>query len=206
MRAGRFGFVFAVVATMTTATIASSRADETFGLAVHVADVSGTSVRDDTWIRAQIADAEKLYSPLGVHVRWALQGTLDSRFARLETRRDRDALAAVLEPGVINVMVVESLRDVDDPSLFRMGVCWRPRPDVTYVIVAASARPTVLAHELGHYFGNGHSTVVNNVMSYTRTDGDVFLSPAQAATVQWTARDLVRRGLLSPLPAPRFWP
>lgn len=185
---------------------ALARADDTFGLALHVAPDAGKPVRDEAWIRDQIANAEKLYTPLGVRFRWVTEDALSDRFAALETRADRDALASVLEPRVVNVMVVRSLRDVDDPALLRMGVCWRPKADTTYIILASTARPTVLAHELGHYFGNQHSTVVNNIMSYLRADGDVFFDAKQSATVKWTARDLVGRGLLSPLPPSRFWP
>lgn len=204
MRASRLAFAWCLGASVLAA--GPARADETFGLAVHVVDVDGAPVRDDAWVRAQIADAEKLYAPLGIHFRWAEQHTLAPRFAALETRDDRNALASEIRPKLIDVMVVTSLRDVDEPDKYRMGVCWRPRPDVTYIIVASSARPTVLAHELGHYFGNGHSSVVNNIMSYSRTDGDVFLSPAQITVVKSTAQSLVARGLIAPLPPPRIFP
>ena len=185
---------------------APARADDTFGIAVAVAAVDGKPVRDDPWIEEQIAEANRLYSPLGVRLRWTIQKPLAARFAALESRRDRDALSTEVEPRSISVFVVTSLRDVDDPALHRMGVTWRPEPATTYVIVAASARPTVLAHELGHYFGNGHSAVVNNLMSYSRADGDVFLDAKQAATVRWTAQELLRRGVLAPLPPPRIFP
>ena len=35
--------------------------------------------------------------------------------------------------------------------------------------------PTTLAHELGHFLGNGHAYVKNNLMSYERDGGEVFL-------------------------------
>jgi hypothetical protein len=142
-------------------------------LSIAVVEEDGQPVRDDAWIDAQVAEAERLFSQAGVHLRKAASKKLGARFARLETRSDRDALAAELEKGKINVMVVASLRDVDDPSLLRMGVHWRPKSNLKkhYVIMAASALPSTLAHELGHFFGNGHSKVVNNVMSYDRTAG-----------------------------------
>jgi hypothetical protein len=186
--------------------VAPSRGDEPFGVAIAVATVDGKPVQDDAWVEAQIADANRLFAPLGAGVRWTLHKPLSPRFAALETRADRDALASLVEPRVINVFVVASLRDVDDPSLRRMGVTWRPRPQTTYIIVAASARPTVLAHELGHYFGNGHSTVVNNLMSYSRAGGEVFLDAQQSAVVRWTAQDLARRGVLDRAPPLRLFP
>jgi hypothetical protein len=203
---GRCRLAFASCVSAFALAAGPARADDTFGLAVHVAETGGAPVQDEAWIREQIAGAEKLYAPLGVHFRWAEQHALAPRFAALETREDRNALATEIRPKLIDVMVVRSLRDVDEPDRYRMGVCWRPRPDVTYVILASTARPTVLAHELGHYFGNGHSTVVNNIMSYSRSDGDVFLSPAQVATVKATAQVLVARGLIVPLPPPRIFP
>ena len=104
-------------------------AEDTFGLSVAVATADGKPVRDDPWIEAQIADANRIYVPLGVRLRWALQKPLAARFAALESRRDRDALAPEVEPKMISVFVVTSLRDVDDPSLYRMGVTWRPERD-----------------------------------------------------------------------------
>lgn len=160
-------------------------------LSIAVAEEDGQPVRDEAWIDAQLAEAERLFSQAGVHLRKAASKKLGATFARLETRSDRDALAGELEKGKINVMVVASLRDVDDPSLLRMGVHWRPRSNLKkhYVIVAASALPSTLAHELGHFFGNGHSKVVNNVMSYDRTVGvPPFFDAQQHAKIKRFAR------------------
>lgn len=156
----------------------------------------------EAWLDAQLAEAERLIGGAGVHLRKGPSRTLPARFARLETRDDRDALAKEIAPGVINVFVVTSLRDVDDPSLHRMGVHWHARktPRKHYVIVAASARPSTLAHELGHFFGNGHSKVVNNLMSYDRDGGEVFLDAAQTRKIQSFARIYV--GSKELLPAP----
>lgn len=163
-------------------------------LSIAVADQDGTPVRDDAWIDAQIAEAERLFSACGVHLKRASTKKLDAKFARLETRADRDALSAQTEKGAINVMIVSSLRDVDDPALFRMGVHWRPQKDLRkhYVIIAATALPSTLAHELGHFFGNGHSKVTNNVMSYDRTGATVFFDPAQYARITAFARLYLR--------------
>ncbi|WP_437571274.1 hypothetical protein [Sorangium sp. So ce542] len=162
-----------------------------FPLSIAVAEeAAGTPVRDDAWIDAQIAEAVRLFEPAGVGLRKVGSRALAPRFSRLETRADRDALAAAIEARRINVMVVASLRDVDDPRRFRMGVHWRhwATPERRCVIVAANARPTVLAHELGHFFGLGHSGVDDNVMSYTRTGAPVSFDPAQIEKIRSTAR------------------
>jgi hypothetical protein len=159
-------------------------------LSIAVAADGGQSVRDDAWIDAQIAEAERLFGPLGIHLRKAAQRPLADRFARLETRADRDALDAVRVKGVLNVFVVASLRDVDDTRLYRMGVHWRngKTPAHRYVIVSADARPSTLAHEIGHYLGLPHTTVVDNLMSYTRTGAEVFLDARQAKVTRTFAR------------------
>ncbi len=160
-------------------------------LAIAVArDEAEVPVRDDASIDAQVATAERLFGAFGVHFRKAAQRPLPDRFARLETRRDRDALDAERAPRVVNVFIVRALRDVDDPRLYRMGVHWRntKAPSHRYVIVTADALPTTLAHELGHYNGLAHSAVENNLMSYQRTTEDVFLHPAQGAAVRSFAR------------------
>lgn len=170
----------------------SARADEpTFPLSVAVAEEAGAPAESEAWISAQVDSAEALFGPLGVHFRWTIAKSLAAGAMRIETRADRDALGKEMESRAINVFVVASLRDVDDPSLHRMGVCWQSRIDKTkrFVILSAASRPTVLAHELGHFFGNGHSTVTDNVMSYSRTDGAVFFDAAQTGTIlSWARR------------------
>lgn len=119
----------------------------------------------------------------------AKERALDGKMAKLEDRADRDAMADFMLPGVVNIYFVESLRDVDDPKKHRMGVTWRKLSNLKkkYVIVAASARETTLAHELGHFLGNDHSYVKNNLMSYDRDGGKVFLDATQGAKSRKTA-------------------
>jgi hypothetical protein len=82
-------------------------------------------------------------------------------------------------------MIVGSLRDVDTPILLRQGVHWHavPNPSKHYVIVSKSAGTTVLAHELGHFFGNPHTTIKDNLMSYDRSGSDVFFTEGQKKTI-----------------------
>jgi hypothetical protein len=177
----------------------------TLPVVISIATEEGPSgprpVQQGAWIDDQLGRAERLFGTHGVHFVEKPRRALAARHAQLETRADRDALAAELVPGVINVFVVGSLRDVDDPSRMRMGVHWRFRKQLAkhYVIVAASAMPTTLAHELGHFFGNGHSKVVNNVMSYERTDdAEVFFDAGQVRKIKALARTYVRTRELLP--------
>lgn len=173
-------------------------------IAIAVAHVQGKPVRDDAWIDAQIAEAERLFGLSGIHLRKASSRALPERFARLETRSDRDALAGELTRGVINVMIVDTLRDVDDTSLYRRGVHWRPQKDLKkhYVIVAKDASSTTLAHEIGHFFGNDHAKDMDNLMSYLRSGNNVFLSDAQVARSRIFARIYLRSKELDPTLTP----
>lgn len=175
-------------------------------LRIAVAQEKGKAVVTEAWLDRQVAEARRLMEPHGVLVaRWQ-RATLAEEHARLETADDRDALHAFIEPRVINVLVVATLRDIDDPKRYRMGVRWRLRRDLRkdYVIVSARAIPTVLCHELGHYFGNGHSGVVNNIMSYRRDDPDkVAFDRHQGAKMRAVARRLLRTKKIASLEALR---
>ncbi len=132
--------------------------------------------------------------------------TIPATHAKIETREDRDALAKYWIRGVVNVFVVESLRDVDDVSRLRKGVTWRCLDALhkKYVVVASYSPPQVLAHELGHFFSLGHSSVKNNLMSYSREEGKpIVLDDAQARAVRSAARALFANGDLAA--EPRLW-
>lgn len=173
--------------------------DRTFGLAVTVAEPDGAPVQSDAWVDAQVAEAERLFGPVGVHFRWVVRkiGKKGAGRVEVETRDDRDAFRDELEPGYVNVFVVRSLRDVDEPPRVRMGVTWTQRESKQrYVVLSSIAKPSVLAHELGHFFGNGHTKVVDNLMSYERGGGVVFLSDEQKARIAERAEGFARGALL----------
>ncbi|WP_394828536.1 hypothetical protein [Pendulispora albinea] len=178
-------------------------ADVTFGLAIAVASRDGKPVRDDSWIRAQIEEANRLFAPAQVGFRWTIETRLAAEHTEMHTRKDRDALAnAIVDRTTIPIFIVESLEDVDEPGRPRRGVCWKKR----YLIVAAYAPPTVLAHELGHFFGNAHSPVTDNLMSYSRSGGDVFLDELQIAAIRASSKRFLASGFLKDMGPPRLYP
>ncbi|MBX3263688.1 MAG: hypothetical protein KF782_28710 [Labilithrix sp.] len=176
-----------------------------FGLAIAIArDEKGERVVDDAWVERQIDDANGFFAPLGTRFRWTIEKELAEPHGELHARADRDALTPLTETNVIDVFVVRALEDVDEPGRYRMGVCWTGRGGKRFIVVARTARPTVLAHELGHFFGNRqHSTVVNNLMSYTRDGGTVFLDARQIATIQRSTRSFLETGRLVDVGPPR---
>ncbi|MBK8214530.1 MAG: hypothetical protein IPK71_12385 [Myxococcales bacterium] len=200
-------FVVVTFASVLSAVSRPARAEErTFGVAVHVAEPEGTPVRDDAWIDAQLAEAERLFGPLGVHFRWVVRtiGKPGKGRVDVETREDRDAFADGIEPRLVNVFVVRSLMDVDEPGRVRRGVTWTQRKDRRrYIVLSSIAMPSVLAHELGHFFGNGHTTVVDNLMSYERGGGVVFLSAEQKSRIAEVATRFATTGFLDVLGPPR---
>jgi hypothetical protein len=169
-----------------------TRENPIFGLSISIARAeNGERVVDDGWMQSQIDDANHLFAPLGTRFRWTIEKPLDEPHGELHTRANRDALTPLTETKVIDVFVVRALEDVDEPGRYRMGVCWTGRGGKRFIVLSRTARPTVFAHELGHFFGNPHSTVVNNLMSYSRDGGSVFLDERQAATIKsFTARFL----------------
>ncbi|MBV9947985.1 MAG: hypothetical protein JOZ69_14115 [Myxococcales bacterium] len=171
-----------------------------FALRIAIAsDATGQPVTTPEWLAAQLAQADALFAPFGVGFVRQDAPPLAAAAEHIETRADRDALSARVVPRVINVFVVGSLRDVDEPGRMRRGVHWHASARSHYVIIVGTAPPTVLAHELGHYFGNPHSPVPDNVMSYERTGGPVSFDAAQGQRIGRAAGAYVRSRELEPV-------
>ena len=165
--------------------------------------LDGPAATDEV-VAAQLGALAPVYAPHGLSFavvsRRAGRSSLPQR---IDTRADRDALAADFHPGAANVFLTTSLEDVDEANRHRFGVCWRNEQDPAkrYVVVAAYAPRGVLAHELGHLLGLAHTTTVDNVMSYSRTpDKPSFFAADQAATMRRTAREYFARGFLRHVP------
>jgi hypothetical protein len=207
----KVGALFMVGLLASNAQIA--RADDaplpTFPLSIAVAEEDGRPVADESWVLAQVDQANALFTPHGVDFRRSSARTLAHELAHVETRSDRDALGDQVEAGAINVFVVASLRDVDEPDRYRRGVCWQSTRNgkKRFLILSVISRPTVLAHELGHFFGNPHSTVVDNVMSYDHRTDSIFFDDAQGRRIRWFATKYIATKTIDPwLAATRRFP
>src|SRR5688572_2414745 len=97
---------FALVAPIAIATTAApARADAIFGLAFVVAREGGERIVDDPWVEDQIADANRLFSPLGTRFRWTVERELREPHGEMHSRADRDALTPLTGQGVIDVFL-----------------------------------------------------------------------------------------------------
>lgn len=184
--------------------------DAVFGLSFTIArrDDAPARVVDDAWVEAQIAEANRLFQPLGTRFRWVYEKSLPDRNAAMHTRADRDALTPLTEKsGFVDVFLVRELEDVDDPGIYRRGVCWTGRGGKRFIILSQIAGVSVLAHELGHFFGNPHVPVVDNIMSYSRTPGVLpFFDEEQKVRIQtFSARFLATGRLVDVGPPIRFF-
>lgn len=173
---------------------ASARADEptTFGLRVFVAEADGEPVVGQHWVDERIGWANRLFEPVAVSFAQQAREPLATEHTDLVSRADRHALAPLLEGQRIHVFVVRSLANVDVEGDFIRGVHWSsrrggPGPGGNrrhYVILSSIAGPTVLAHELGHFFGNPHSPTPGNIMSYERGSGPPFFDAGQLRRIR----------------------
>jgi hypothetical protein len=169
----------------------------TFPIAVTVTEDEGEPVVDDAWIAIEVENANAIFRDHGVGFRVVDRHRADSTHARMETRHDRHSLGRLMHAQRIDLFAVRSLRDVDDPSRYRQGVHWRPRgvgarDGAHFVIISSIAGPTVLAHELGHYFGNPHSDTPGNIMSYERGEVPPFFDDVQSVRIRASAQRFLR--------------
>jgi len=175
-------------------------------LFVHVAEHEGRPVADESFVKVRVERANEIFSPYRVGFVVRRSVSLPAAHAYLESRPDRDALAAYVQPEVIDCFVVKSLRDVDEPERMRRGVHWHAHSQSDaphYVIVSTLGDPDVFSHELGHFLGNpSHSDTPGNLMSYQRGEGLPFLDLAQISRLERALRGYFRRGELVRAAAP----
>lgn len=199
MRRGSAPFtLFALAAVALFLPVSAQAKPTSFGLSIALVREDDVT---DAWLKAQIDHANTLYALADVRFRWTRDKILEPQHGVMHTRADRDALSALTEAvrggGFVDVFVVDELEDVDEPGRLRRGVVWTHRPDgKRYVILARTAAVGVLAHELGHFFGNPHVAAPDNLMSYTRTGADLFLDDSQIAKTKAFAKGFLTSGRL----------
>ncbi len=171
-----------------------------FGLRIEVAREGESPVVSPAWLEAQVREANRLFAPAGVAFDQLEEAALPEAHRVMTTRRDRHRLAPRVGDDLVHVFVVASLANVDEPG-FIQGVHWRSRLTGTYrhyVILSRIAGGSVLGHELGHFFGNPHSDVPGNIMSYARGNGPPAFDRAQLRRIRRFRDRFVRSGELVP--------
>jgi hypothetical protein len=160
---------------------------------------------EQAFIERQLATANRIFAPYGVAFEQRERQETDAVPASMETRADRNALGALVRPRWINLFVVASLRDVDEPERIRRGVHWHSTTHAPahYLILSGISFDAVLAHELGHFLGNRqHSNTRGNLMSYQHTAELPFLDQPQQRRLHRRLAEYLRTGELLPLPHP----
>ncbi len=190
-------FLLLVIPLLAAPRLAHADREPIFPVDVAVTSDESGAVVDRAWIDAEMAVAERIYAPLGFHVRVHQVRAIGSELARIEDPRMRDRFAPLVTPHALQVFIVRSLRDNEQVGVYRGGVTWDSHassqngPSRRFIILAATAFGSTLAHEMGHFFGlQPHSTTHNNLMSYDREDALVFLDAPQQSIVKNTARYL----------------
>jgi len=194
--------VAALAAVSMSSAYGQPRAFPTVGIRFVVASEAGARIADAAWLAERIEMANRIYAPAGVSFRLAHTDALEPGHEHIVTRHYRSVLGALVADGVINVFVVASLADVDVEGRVLRGVHWRSRlaPSGHYVILSRIAGPTVLAHELGHFYGNSHSLTPGNIMSYNRGDVEQpFFDDGQIRRIRRFARRFQRTRELVPV-------
>jgi hypothetical protein len=150
---------------------------------------------DLTFVTTQLTQANVHHGPAGLGFQVVEVRAFDA--STITTRAERDTLGHDRwQRGLIDVYVVSSLANVDEPGEIR-GVHWRSRKDRTrrWVILSRISPSRVLAHELGHYFGLAHSLVPASLMN---TSGNALaersFQPDELAKIRRRAKALFGDG------------
>jgi hypothetical protein len=181
------------------------------GIELFVVLEDGKPVQTPAWWAAQVAHANRLFAPIDVAFELAKVRFIPPTWAHVHSRLDRDRLGRrARSPGVVHVFMVRRLDDVDIDGNRLYGVHWRDRARTENRWIIVSARDTsstVLAHEMGHYFGLPHSRHDVSVMNKRPRDvpawpDRVFADPELSRASE--RRDaMIDTGFLEPRPRRR---
>ena len=165
----------------------------------HVLETERGPIVDEAWIERTLARSAAIFAPAGVAFVSVGTVPLAREHADLRGRAARHGLAAELRGRVVNVFVVDTMLDLEDPERWLRGVHWKLPEDPArhwVILTASEAGPLTLPHELGHFFGNHrHSEVPGNIMSYQGGASPTF-DATQVRIVRRELRRFRRRGEL----------
>lgn len=134
------------------------------------AHVGPRAAVNPSWLDTQIARANVLFS--GAHVGFVRDPDvlLPASLYVIERQSALRLTTSLLDPTVIDVFVVDALDGLDDETGEVLGITEVRRQSARHCVLleANEPRDSVLAHELGHYFGLRHARDRANLM-FTHT-------------------------------------
>lgn len=136
------------------------------GLRVHIAVADDGPVATAEWVTAQLAAANRHFTPLDAGFQITTVDALPASASRVEDRRERDRLGRNIPGTAIHVFVTGHLDDIDIAGAMAYGVTWRAGGK-KFIIISTQAFDRTLAHELGHVFGLPHSSYPISIMNKT---------------------------------------
>lgn len=144
------------------------------GIELFVTIEDGEPVQTPAWMAGELDHANELFASIGVGFELDTVGFVGEQWAHVHSRLDRDRLGRrQRKPGFVHVFLVRQLDDVDIEGNLLYGVHWRDRGDTSRRWIVLSERDsssTVLAHEMGHYFGLPHSRYDVSIMNKAPRD------------------------------------
>lgn len=158
-------FVVSILAVLTQSPLTMSMAMASeLPLCLHIGQFESTPVSTDQKLEQMLAHARKVLGALSIVPIVKSTDTFPEHEVR--TVSERDALKDRYQRDCVNVFILMRVFNADKNDEPISGVHWRFRGDtsITYIILSANASPDVLAHELGHLFGLGHTGDRNNIM------------------------------------------
>jgi hypothetical protein len=154
------------------------------------------------WLDAQVASANRYFAAFDVQFVVHERVPLEASHAVIETTRELASLDPLVDRAQIDVFVVASLV-VDRPDGGIIGICpGRAGHGGRFVAVAVEEDPSVLAHELGHYFGLDHSTTRGNLMFAYVTSPPYVLDATQGTVITQLATQFERDQRPAPMAPP----
>ncbi|MBN2494441.1 MAG: hypothetical protein JXR96_07630 [Deltaproteobacteria bacterium] len=177
------------------------------GITLHVAVDGGAPVASEQWTERIMKKTNELFEPAGCTFAIVRVTRFDDPGPEITRVSERHALARHAEPdGTIHLFVVARLADKERKGVWIAGVHWRYAGRKKawrhrrYIILSQDAAGIdTPAHELGHYFGEGHARKPDNLMKRRPRDAGARFSKQQIGRIKRRLAREIRRKALRPI-------
>jgi hypothetical protein len=169
-------------------------------LTIHIATKDEQPVSKQEWVEEFVATANKLFKPADIVFKIKKTSTFSKPGSIIKKVAQRHALARHADKdGSIHLFIVERLADKAIKDKWISGVHWRYQGKDKklrgrrYIILSRWAgRIDTPAHELGHFFGQGHTKQPDNLMKSLPRDDDARFSKWQIGKIKKQLRIMIR--------------